>query len=1032
MIKTFPNWISKPALIAGLCLSTTLLHSQSVALTDATIGVLEGRHIGPARTSGRISAIDAVDADPNIVYVGAAGGGLWKSLNQGTTFKSIFDDYSQSIGAICIDQKHPDTVWVGTGEPWVRNSVGIGTGIYRTVDGGEKFECMGLDQSERIAGIVINPDNPNIVIVAVLGALWGDSENRGVYRTADGGKTWERVLFTNASSGCASIAMHPTQPDVLLAAMWDHRRTAYDFRSGGPGSGLYESRDGGKTWTKLQDGLPLETLGRIAVAYQEVAPYTAFALVESKQPTLYSKLDNDSKWLKMNSQGIMGERPFYFSLIIPDPVDPNRIYKPGLNLQVSSDGGKQFQYASVTGGGYHSDLHALYISHKDNRLMYLGTDGGVYVSRDRGDTWSHCENLPVAQFYHVSTDMASPYNIYGGLQDNGSWKAPSSSLGGIQNSDWETIGYGDGFNAYADPKDAQIIYWQYQGGRIYRTDQKSGESKFIKPFPDAKTENLRFNWNAPVVFGRKTGWLYVGAQYLYRSKDRGDSWERISPDLTTDNPARQQQELSGGITIDNSTAENNTTIFTIGESPLDANIIWVGTDDGNVQVTADGGKTWQLCNAALPGLPAGAFISYVEPDNFDAQAAYITVDAHRNGDQKSYVYYTKDLGKTFQFIGNESIKGFCHVVKQDLVNPELLFLGTELGLYISIDRGANWVRFKGKVPQVGVYDMVIHPRDHDLILATHGRGIIIIDDLTIIRNITPQLLEQDMAFIPTRPYYFPKGGITQDFPGDDEFVGRNPIGSPIVAYYLKKRHVMGEMYMEIYDAQGNFLKRQPAANRKGVNVQTLQTVIPAPKVPSSPALLAEAAFGPSFDAGEYIVKLIKGEDTLVTRVNLQYNPASGHSAADRKQRYTTMMDAYNLLEELAWLDNMALEIGARTKGLADTIQNKALRTKSLTIAKRMEEIHAGISATQPGEGGLAGQVRLREQIAEVYGAVAGYEGKPTNVQMDALSKYTKEVADIKAELEKLIAGELNTYNQALAKQNLKPVTVTPKDAFLKR
>lgn len=1032
MIKSHAKQLLNFLLLGCGLTASSFLNAQSNALTDATIGVLEGRHIGPARTSGRIAAIDAVDADPNIVYVGAAGGGLWKSLNQGTTFKPVFDDHSQSIGAICIDQKHPDTVWVGTGEPWVRNSVGIGTGIYRTVNAGEKFEFMGLENSERIAGIVIHPNDPNILVVAVQGALWGDSEHRGVYRTADGGKTWERVLFTNASSGCASIAIHPTNPDILLAAMWDHRRTAYDFRSGGPGSGVFESRDGGKTWQKLQDGLPTETLGRIAVAYQEVAPYTAFALVETEQPTLYSKLDNSSKWLKINSQGIMGERPFYFSLIVPDPVDPNRIYKPGLNLQVSTDGGAKFQYASVTGGGYHSDLHALYISRKDNRLMYLGTDGGVYVSRDRGDTWSHCENLPVAQFYHVSADMQSPYNVYGGLQDNGSWKAPSSSLGGIQNSDWETIGYGDGFNAYADPKDPHIIYWQYQGGRIYRTDQNSGESKFIKPFPDDKTENLRFNWNAPVVFGKKTGWLYVGAQYLYRSKDRGDSWERISPDLTTDNPLRQQQEKSGGITIDNSTAENNTTIFSIAESPLDANILWVGTDDGNVQVSADGGQTWQLCNTAIPNLPAGAFISYIEPDNFDARAAYLTVDAHRNGDLKPYVYYTKDLGKTFQLIVNESVKGFCHVIKQDRVNPDLLFLGTELGLYLSIDRGTNWVRFKGKVPQVGVYDMAIHPREHDLILATHGRGIIIIDDLTILRNLKPEILAQDMAFIPTRPYFFPKGGVAQDFPGDDEFVGRNPVGSPIVAYYLKKRHVMGEMYLEIYDAQGNFLKRQPASNRKGVNVQTLQTVLPAPKVPASPALLFEAAFGPSFDAGVYTVKLIKGADTLVTQVNLQYNPAAGHLTADRKQRYNTLLEAYNLLEELAWVDNMALEIGAQTKMNADSVQNKGLRAKSLSIAKRMEEIHAGISATQPGEGGLAGQVRLREQIAEVYGAIAAYEGKPTNVQLAALAKYTQEVAAIKAELQTLIAGDLNTYNQALIKQKLSPVTVTGKEEFLKR
>lgn len=1015
---------------------TTALQAQgqtanATLLTEATIGAIEGRQIGPARMSGRISAIDGVDSDPNIIYVGAAGGGVWKSINQGTTFKPVFEDFSQSIGAIAIDQQHPDTVWVGTGEPWVRNSVSIGTGIYKTVNGGEKFESMGLQNSERIAGILIHPENPDIVWVAVLGALWGDSEERGVYKTTDGGKSWQRVLFTNASSGCASIALHPTDPNRLLAAMWDHRRTAYDFRSGGPGSGLFESTDGGATWTKAQDGIDAGTLGRVAVSYHPVAPYAAYALVETANSALYTKGDKDSKWLKMSTQGSMGERPFYFSLIVPDPLEASRIYKPGFSLLVSTDGGKIFQSSSVTGGGYHSDLHALYISPKDNRLMYLGTDGGVYISRDKGNTWSHCENLPVSQFYHVSVDMESPYNVYGGLQDNGSWRGPSSSLGGIQNSDWETIGYGDGFNAFADRQDPQIVYWQYQGGRVYRTNLRTGESKYIKPFPDAGTQDLRFNWNAPVVFGKKSGWLYIGSQYLYRSKDKGDTWERISPDLTTNDPKRQQQEKSGGVTIDNSTAENNTTIFTIAESAIDPNIIWVGTDDGQVQVTADGGKTWQLCNAQIPGLPAGAYISHVETDNFDKNGAYITVDGHRNGDMRSYVYYTNDLGKTFKNIVNESVIGYCHVIKQDLVNPDLLFLGTEFGLYMSIDRGANWVRFKGKVPQVGVFDMAIHPRDHDLVLATHGRGIIIIDDLTILRNLTPALLEQEMAFLPTRPYYFPKGGITQDFPGDDEFVGRNAPGSPMVAYYMKKRHVFGEMFMEIYDSQGKFIKKQPAGNRKGVNIVSLQTSYPAPRVPTSPALLFEAAFGPAFPAGDYTVKIIKGTDTMSTVITLHDNPASGHSAADRQARYTVMMEAYDLLEELAWLDNTILEIGTQTRQLADSVKNKGLRAKSLQMANRMDELHGSISATQPGEGGLAGQVRLRERIAEVYSAVSSYEGKPTNVQADALKKYQAQVDAIRKELAALQSGDLPAYNQAVAKLGLKPVTTTSKEEFLK-
>lgn len=1021
--------LKKQVILSLLSLSLTAVYAQN-AITDATFSAIEGRHIGPARTSGRIAAIDASDKDPNLVYVGAAGGGLWKSKNQGTTFKPVFDDYTQSIGTICIDQQHPDTVWVGTGEPWTRNSVSIGTGIYKTTDGGEKFEFMGLAKSERIAKIIVDPSNSNTVYVAVQGALWSDSEERGVYKTTDGGKTWSRLLYVNPSTGCASLAMDPNNPQVLYAAMWDHRRTAYDFRSGGPGSGLYKSTDGGANWTKLSAGLPTGTIGRIAVAVSKVAPYSVYALVESEKSALYKSVDNGANWLKMSDQNAMGERPFYFSNIAPDPVEAERIYKPGFVLLVSTDGGKIFQGASTEGGAYHSDTHAFYVSPKDNRFMYLGTDGGVYVSRDKGNTWSHCENLPVAQFYHVSVDMQKPYNVYGGLQDNGSWKAPSSNPGGIQNADWETIGIGDGFNAFADKSDPNLVYWQYQGGRVYRSNTKTGENKFIKPFADATTEDLRYNWNTPVHFGKKSDWLYIGAQYLYRSKDKGDSWERISGDLTTDNPLRQQQEKSGGVSADNTTAENNTTIFTISESAVDANVIWVGTDDGNVQVTTDGGKTWNLVNSNISGLPPLAFISGIESDNFDKAAAYVTLDAHRNGDMQPYVFYTNDYGKTWKSLVNESVKGYCHVIKQDLVNSNLLFLGTEFGLYVSLDKGVTWVQFKSNIPQVGVFDMAIHPRDHDLVLATHGRGIIIIDDITPIRNFKMEMLEADVTFLPTRPYYLSSGGIVQDFPGDDEFVGNNPNGSAVVAYFMKKRHMIGEMYIEIYDNKGNYIKKQPATTRKGLNIVRIQTMLPPPRVPSSPNPLFEAAFGPELEAGDYLIKLIKGKDTLSTKLTINNNPDVNHSAADRQLRRESLLKAYNLLEELAYVDYQAMEIRKQTLALADSVKNKGLRANSFKYADKMAVMHEKISATQPGEGGVAGQIRLREKIAEVYSAIGSYEGKPTDLQLAALSVYVDAVKAMQNELDTLIKGDLANYNAGIVRAGLQPVKVSDKATFM--
>jgi len=973
------------------------LHAQ---ITDASFGDIQGRQIGSAKMSGRISCIAAENRDPNVVWVGAAGGGVWKSLNQGTQFKPVFDDYTQSIGTIAIDQNHPDTVWVGTGEVWVRNSVSVGSGIYRTTDGGQKWEFKGLEKSERIGKILIDPSNPDIVYAAVLGALWGDSENRGVYKTMDGGKTWSKLLYVNPSSGCADLAMDPHNPSVIYASMWDFRRQAFTFRSGGPGSALYKSADGGGTWNKIQNGLPDETLGRIALAISPVAPNYLYALVESDKSALYRSTNQGASWEKLSDQSMAGDRPFYYSLLVPDPVDPERIYKPGTSLWVSYNGGKMFQNPSVSGGAYHSDTHALWISPLDNKLIYMGTDGGVYISVDKGNSWRHVQNLPVSQFYHVSVDQEDPYNVYGGLQDNGSWTAPSKKSGGIRNSDWKNIGFGDGFYAYRDQTDPDITYAQYQGGRISRTNHKTGESKYIKPFPDAGSGSLRFNWNAPVVFGEKSGSLYVGSQYVFRSRDKGDSFERISPDLTTNDPERQKQEQSGGLTIDNSSAENNTTIYTIDESPLDENIIWAGTDDGNIQLTTDGGKSWNKLNQAVTGLPPLAFISHIDADHFNKNAAWVTVDAHRNGDLNPYLFYTEDLGKTWKSLVTPAIEGFCHVVKQDPVNPDLLFLGTEWGLFISLDHGKEWVRFKNKVPKTGVYDMAFQTAKNDLVLATHGRGIIIIDDLTPLRSLTQPVLAQDFAFLPVRPFYFTSETGLQDFGSDAEFIGPNPSSGAAICYYLKKRHVFGEMYLEIYDSNNKFLKKLPAGNRKGINLVLVPTAMEPPKVPKSPNILGEAAFGPEYEPGKYIVKVVKGNDTFTADLVLNDVKDSQHSVADRKLERSTLMQAYQMLEKLAAIDDQILNTRESLKLKAASAKGSNLKKIQALIAT-CDKMHEQISATQPGEGGIAGQVRLRENIGEIYNAVGGYRGKPTNLQIKALEVYSGQVDAFASKIESI-------------------------------
>ena len=986
------------SVVSGLVLIASAgLNAQ---VTEATFGDISGRQIGPAKMSGRISCIDAENRNHNTVWVGAANGGVWKSENQGTTFKPVFDEYCQSIGCIAIDQQHPDTVWVGTGEVWVRNSVSAGNGIYRTVNGGEKWEARGLDKSERIGKILIDPKNPDVVYAAAMGALWGDSEDRGVYKTTDGGTTWSKLLYINASTGCSDLIMDPENSSVIYASMWDFRRQAHTFRSGGPGSGLYKSTDGGATWNKIQQGLPDGTLGRIALAISPVAPHPIWAVVESAHSAIYRSDDQGATWIKLSTQTAMSDRPFYYSLLVADPVDGNRVYKPGTTLWVSNDGGKMFQNPSVTGGAYHSDTHALWISPLDNRLLYMGTDGGVYISSDKGNTWRFVLNLPVSQFYHVSVDRRKPYNIYGGLQDNGTWMAPSRKSGGIRNSDWKNIGFGDGFYAYGDPDDPDVTYSQYQGGRISRTNHRTGESKYIKPFPDAGTGALRFNWNTPVVFGKKTGWLYAGSQYLFRSKDKGDSWERISPDLTTNDPNRQLQEQSGGLTIDNSTAENNTTIFTISESPVDRNMIWAGTDDGNIQLTTDGGQTWTKLNGNIPDLPPLAFISCIDADNFDKNTAWMTVDAHRNGDLKPYVYVTHDLGKTWQSLIKPAIKGFCHVIKQDPVNPQLVFLGTESGLFISLDGGQEWIRFKNKVPQTGVYDMAFQPDEQDLVLATHGRGIIVIDDLTPLRSLTTEILNQDFAFLPVKPYFFSSETGLQDFGSDAEFIGPNESNAARICYYLKKRHTFGEMYLELYDSNNRLLKKLPAGNRKGINQVSIPTLMEAPKVPASPNILGEAITGPDYVAGKYQVKVVKGDQTYSTDLVLGENPDLKHNAEDRELQRETLMKAYHLLEQLAAVDDRILTL--RNDLMIQSTKEKGGRRKKMeaTIAE-CNRLHELISATQGGEGGITGQVRLRENIAEIYGALLGYKGRPTNLQIKALDLYASQVNEYQTIAEQL-------------------------------
>lgn len=1005
-----------PLLAAGA------LAAESTVADSAVYGGLRARAIGPAVMSGRISAIDATHTFPQTIYVGTASGGVWRSTDTGNTFKPVFDGHTQSIGALRLDPTNPKRIWVGTGESRVRNSVSVGDGVYLSTDAGESFKRVGLEQVERIAEIVLHPDAPNTVYVCATGALWSDSDARGVYRTQDSGATWTQVLKIDARTGCSDIAIDPRNPNVLYAGMWSFRRTPDFFTSGGPGSGLYRSMDGGDTWTELQTGLPEGEKGRISVAVAASRSSTVYALVEAKTTALYRSDDMGRRWREVNRSTNVQIRPFYFGELVVDPTDPERVYRPGLVTTVSTDGGTSFSGMSF-GGAVHPDHHVLWINPKQPQQLLLGTDGGVYHSLNQGAKWQHFRNLPVSQFYHVSADMQFPYHVYGGLQDNGSWAAPSRGAAGIRNRDWDSVGMGDGFWVWADPQDPMTVYSQYQGGKLLRVNRTTGEVKQIPPARGEGEEDLRFNWNTPTVLG-PSGKLYTGSQYLHVSTDRGDSWTRISPDLTTDNPKLQRQAQSGGLTRDNSTAENHTTIYTIAESPLDPQVLWVGTDDGNVQLSTDAGKNWRKLNDRLQGIKPGAWIARIEASPHDVNTAFVVIDDHRRGDLRPQVQVTRDGGASFSALPLQGVEGYAWVIEQDPVQPGLLYLGTEHGLYLSIDAGAHWARFSENLPRVAVHDLYIHPREHDLIIATHGRGVYIIDDLTPLRALSPAKLDEDVVLLPSRPGLQTVGGALQEFGGDDEFTGQSVAELAVISFYQKKRHMFGESKIEVFNAEGERITRLAVDKRRGVVRVEWPMRLPPPKLPPSTQLV-QAFAGPRVPEGDYRYVLTKGKQTWEGTVTLAPDPRNPHSAEDRKAQQTLALALYHQLADLTFLADQLSEL--QTAIDAGAKQLKGGDAKALTAySAKLLALRQQLAASSTDGGYVSGEEQLRERMGNLYGAIVGYDGRPSasqvrdheNVRAEFQQRLAdadtllKEVASLSARLEKAGQPALKVLDRA--------------------
>lgn len=902
--------MKKILIIAALLFIYLIQISFSQSLDVNKLHGLKARSIGPAGMSGRVTAIDVVQKNPSIIYIGTASGGLWKTTSGGIDWSPIFDTMKvASIGAVAVDQNIPDIIWVGTGEGNPRNSQNSGNGVYKSLDGGKSWLHLGLENSRNIHRIIIDPRNSDVVYVGAQGSAFGDSEERGVFKTTDGGKSWQKILYVNERTGIADLVMDPSNPNKLFAAMWEFRREPWFFTSGGKGSGLYVTFDGGKTWTKRteKDGLPSGELGRIGIAIARSNPEIVYALIEAKVNALYKSTDGGFKWFKVSDKNI-GDRPFYYAEIYVDPKNENRVYNIYTQVSVSEDGGKTF---NLLISRVHPDHHAFYIHPENPNFIIDGNDGGLAISYDRGKTWRFVENLPVAQFYHINVDNDLPYNVYGGLQDNGSWRGPSKVFNnmGISNFDWQEVGFGDGFDVLPDPDDSRFGYAMSQGGNLFRYDSKTGIQKSIRPLhPDGVT--LRFNWNAALAqdpFDNST--IYYGSQFLHKSTNKGDSWEIISPDLTTNDSTKMKQKESGGLTPDVTSAENFCTITAIAPSPVKQGVIWVGTDDGNLQLTTDAGKTWRNLSGNIKGIPKGTWITQIHASRYNEAEAFVVFDNHRRDDWTPYLYYTNDFGKSWKrLVDEKKVYGYCLSIVQDFVEPNLLFLGTEFGLYVSTDFGKNWTKWKSDFPTVSTTDLIIHPRENDLVIGTFGRSIYIIDNIAPLREIAKQgnkFFDTNLKLFPIPDAYLmryspPKG---MRFPGHAEYYGENtPYGAMITFQFNsidnleKQSDTISEnqstekttkIKLEIFDEKNNRIRTLSVNAKDGLNRTYWRLDRKGVQVPRwDEARQSEdiEPSGPEVLPGKYLVKIYYKNFVDSAFVNVLPDPRINVSIEDLRLR----------------------------------------------------------------------------------------------------------------------------------------------------
>jgi len=995
-----------------------------IALDSSILENLEWRCIGPANMGGRIDDFAVVESNPSIIYTGTASGGVWKTVNNGVTWKPIFDDQETStIGDVTVSASHPDVVWVGTGEPNNRQSSSWGNGVYKSTDGGRTWSNVGLKDTHHIGRIAIHPADPDIVYVAALGHLWGPNKERGLYKTEDGGKSWKNTLFINENTGCVDVAMDPENADTLYAAAYQRSRRGWGFIGGGPYSGLYKTTDGGENWTKLTNGLPEGDTGRIGIDIYRKDSSVVYVVLENKKGGVFRSEDKGFSWKKMSSTN---PRPMYYSKIRIDPDNDQRIWVLGAQMFVSDDGGKTFKTDRVT--RVHGDHHAMWINPSDSNHMVLGSDGGIYFSYDRGKTWDFVNSLPIGQFYEIGLDTRDPYWVYGGLQDNGSWGGPSGTRfrQGITNDEWIKIGGGDGFYTQVDPTDPNTIYIESQNGFLSRLDLKTGESRFIRPEPKNPDETFRFNWNCPILISpHDPQTIYYGGNKLFISNDRGENWEETE-DLTKQKD-REKMPLMGLLPDKNTLSkhdgiESYGNIITIAESSKKKGLLYVGTDDGNLQVSHDGGETWENVAENVPGVPELTYVSRVVASQHAVGRAYVTFDGHRNNDFKPYVFMTSDHGSTWKSISNNLPEGgTVNVIREHHKNPDLLFVGTERGAYFSLDRGMSWVRIEGNFPVVPVDDIALHPRKNDLVLGTHGRSIWILDDITPLEQLTKADLASPFLLSDIKPAAMVKRISHKGNLGHKIFVAPNPPFGAVINYYLKGE--AKKVQITIKDLEEKKVRTLEGTKKPGVNRVIWDLRYGPPEMPDEGERNRYyRVLGPFVLPGEYMVVLDVDSHEAAKNVQVSGDPRITVSFEERKAQHDLLMKIHSLMprltnsvKTLAKLKTQINGVHTKLKKIPDI--DKSLLEKTNALKEEIADIRIKILGDRK-LGWRAMLKALRGSLTMISNRISGFTGAPTKEQIISVEKKETELQEYVDRINQIIEVEFQNLNKLLNENNI--------------